>query len=327
MLDPCWNCKKTSFTESKGAGVSAGFASGKLDHTGHYKIQETDPLIEALTYFSTQCSGKIGVLVLDNLESIFQSASLMDELADIIILLDDSRFSKLKIKLLIVGVPNGTLEYFAKTKNLESVANRIEELPKVGGMTAPQVVTLVQKGFELLKLQVQSKEIPFIGKHIHHVTMGVAQRVHEYCEKLAYIISDKSTGFSPDDLGSADSKWLQMGLRQAYTVMEQHLNAKKTTIARRNQVIYSIGKITSHQFDANSIAEKIRELFPETSTESGMGISSILGELASGASPLISKNPNTNAYRVIDPRYTMCIRVALFQNRETKLVERRLFKS
>jgi len=42
----------------------------------------------------------------------------MDELADIIILLDDTRFAKLKVKILIVGTPTGVLDYFSKTKNL-----------------------------------------------------------------------------------------------------------------------------------------------------------------------------------------------------------------
>lgn len=324
---PGGKAKKVSYTEQKEAGLSAGIASAKLDHTGHYELTETDPLIEALSTFSKENSGALSVLVLDNLESIFKSDKLMHELADIIILLDDSRFSQFKIKLLIVGVPNGTLEYFAKTKNLESVANRLEELPKVGGMTTPQVTTLVEKGFELLRLGVTKSEFPKIARHIHHITMGVAQRVHEYCEKLAYIVSDQKLGYDPSQLEDADEKWLRIGLRQAYTVIEQHLNSKKTTIARRNQVIFAIGKITSHQFDASSIAEKVRELFPETSKESGMGISSILGELASGDAPLISKNPNTNAYRIVDPRYTMCIRVALYQNKESKLVEKRLFKS
>jgi len=108
-------------------------------------------------------------------------------------------------------------------------------------------------------------------------------------------------------------------------VMESHLNSKRTTISRRNQVLYAIGQVKSHQFDTLTIAEKVRELFPETATPTGMGISSILGDLAASDSPLLSKNSKANHFRVIDPRYVMCIRVAMYINPTTRNVERRMF--
>ena len=64
------------------------------------------------------------IIVLDNLESIFSSEKLMDELADIVILLDDSRYAECNINILIVGIPNGVLHYFSQTKNVESVLNQ-----------------------------------------------------------------------------------------------------------------------------------------------------------------------------------------------------------
>ena len=50
----------------------------------------------------------------------------MDELANIILLLDDERYSIYKVYFLLVGTPNGVLQYFRKTKNTESVSNRIK---------------------------------------------------------------------------------------------------------------------------------------------------------------------------------------------------------
>jgi hypothetical protein len=140
--------------------------------------------------------------------------------------------------------------------------------------------------------------------------MGVAQRVQEYCERLAYKIEDNRQ-YLPDFLKEADTEWLRMGLRQAYTVIEAHLNSKKTTIARRNQVVYCIGRLTTHQLDSSKVADKIREEFSETVKETNMGIGTILSELASADSPLLKKNPKTNEYRVADPRYIMCIRTML----------------
>lgn len=324
-LIPAGTSQKTGYTENKEATIKALVADGRLSHQNQYSVSVKEPLQEAFSAFRKRAGSDIAVLVIDNLESIFKSEALMDELADIIILLDDSRYSVFNIKLLIVGIPNGTLEYFSKTKNMESVANRIEELPKVAGMTLPQVTTLVSHGFKLLEIPIPESELPFVSGHIYDITLGVPQRVHEYCEKLAYAVSDQSIGFNGDCLKMADREWTRVGLRQAYTVMESHLNSKRTAIARRNQVIFAIGKIKTHQFDSGTIAEKVRELFPTTSTGTGMGISNILGDLAIGESPLLSKNVKTNSYRVIDPRYVMCIRVALYLNPETKTVEKRMF--
>jgi hypothetical protein len=314
--------QKIGYNENKEATLKALVAEGKLIHQGQYKLQLNEPLAEALALFRKSIGNRPGVVVLDNLESIFGNTQLMDELADVLILLDDDRYGKFGIKFLIVGVPNGVLEYFAKTKNLESVSNRIEELPKVSGLNVPMVRTLVNTGFNgLLKFRLSDAAISRISGHTHHVTMGVAQRVQEYCEKLAYNIEDNRGIFEVDLLSKTDFDWLRQGMRQGYTVVESHLNSKRTTIARRNQIIYSIGKISTHQLDSTKVTEKLIEEFPETTSERNMGVGSILAELASGATPLLRKNPNTSEYRVCDPRYIMCIRVML-RKREDNVIEK-----
>lgn len=304
--------QRVAYNESKEAVVKALVAEGKLINQTEYRVHTNEPLAEALARFRKSIGERNGVIVLDNLESIFNNPALMDELADILILLDDERYGKYNIKFLIVGVPNGVLEYFAKTKNLESVANRIEELPKVAGLNVPMVRTLVKTGFnDLLKFRLNDAAIGRISGHVHHVTLGVAQRVQEYCEKLAYNLEDNRNIFDVSLLSKTDFDWLRLGFREAYTVVESHLNSKRTTIARRNQIIYCIGKITSHQLDSVKVTEKLIEEFPHTTSERNMGIGSILAELTSGNSPLLRKNPNTSEYRICDPRYIMCIRVML----------------
>lgn len=311
-LVPAGTPKKTGYTENKEAAVNAVVASGKISHQGQYSLQIDEPLQSALARFRQNIGRGDAVLVIDNLESIFSNAKLMDELADIIILLDDQRYAQYEIKFLIVGVPNGILEYFATTKNLESVSNRLEELPKVGGMSLAMVKTLVERGFKnLLEINLSTEEIDTIANHIHYCTMGIAQRTQEYCERLAYKLEDNKNVFRSEILNETDLEWLKMGLRQSYTVIESNLNSKKTTIARRNQVVYCIGKINTHQFDSSKIAEKVREEFPETAKENNMGVGAILSELASSNPPLLKKNPKTNEYRLADPRYSMCIRTML----------------
>nr|WP_208300064.1 AAA family ATPase [Aquabacterium sp. A08] len=327
-LIPSGTAQKTGFTENKEASIKAIVAEGKFTHQGQYKLQLEEPLEDAFAKIRRHIGDGPLVVVLDNLESIFNNSTLMDELADIIILLDDHRYAKYGIKFIIVGVPNGVLEYFAKTKNLESVSNRLEELPKVTGLTLPMVKTLAKTGFnELLKANILPEGIDSIAGHCHHITMGVAQRVQEYFEKLAYQIEDNRGVFQFELLQKADKDWLRLGMRQGYTVVESHLNSKRTSIARRNQVIYCIGKIKSHQIDSGVITEQLKEEFSETISETNMGIGSILAELASGDSPLLKKNPKTNEYRVVDPRYIMCIRIMLRKDPVTGVVEKLSFAS
>lgn len=314
-LTPSGTSIGTSFSESKDASIKAVVAEGRVATQRQFQIKRDEPLIEALSLFRDSINSDLAVIVLDNLESIFNQPSLMDELADILILLDDERYSKFNIKFLIVGVPNGVLEYFAKTKNLESVANRMEELPKVGGLNVSMINTILTRGFNnLLKYNLSSENLISVSTHIHHVTMGVAQRVQEYCEKLAYKIQDNKGNFEDKLIIEADKEWLAMGLRQGYTVIESHLNSRNTSVARRNQVIYCIGCVSSHQFDSAKIVDLINEQFPETIAAGGMGVGGILTELSCGDMPLLKRNPKTNEYRIIDPRYVMCIRTMLVKN-------------
>ncbi|HRK37294.1 MAG TPA: AAA family ATPase [Burkholderiaceae bacterium] len=326
-LMPRGKVTKIGFDEIKEASVKAIVADGKLSNNTHYKVDKIDPLYESMSSFRSQIGTGDAIVVLENLEAIFEQPNLMDELGNILLLLDDPVFGEFNIKFLIVGVPNGILEYFAKTKNIESVANRLEELPKVGSLTKPMVGTLVEKGFnELLHMGLTAAELNEISTHVHHRTLGVAQRVQEYCERLAYEIEDSKAGYTFSCLEESDKKWLSIGLRQAYTVIESHLNSKQTTIARRNQAIYCIGHMNSHQIDALSIVEMIKTEFPNTAKETNMGLAAILAELASTDSPLLRKNPKTKEYRIVDPRYLMCIRVMLYKNSTDYSIEKRFFK-
>ncbi|QTN30683.1 AAA family ATPase [Rhodoferax sp. AJA081-3] len=314
-LTPTGTSKKTGYTENKEAAIKALVAEGKLAHQNQYAIQCAEPLVEALSIFRESINSEYAVLVLDNLESIFDQIDLMNELADILILLDDERYAKHKIKFLIVGVPNGVLEYFAKTKNLESVSNRLEELPKVGGLNKSMINTILDRGFNnLLNYDISAGHLLKTSDHIHYVTMGVAQRVQEYCEKLAYKIEDNKGNFEEKLVPEADREWLCIGLRKAYTVVESHLNSRNTAVARRNQVIFCMGILNTHQFDSTKIVEKITEEFPLTIANGGMGVGGILNELSCGDSPLLKRNPKTKEYRIIDPRYIMCIRAMLIKN-------------
>lgn len=316
---------KLGFSEEKAAEVGAYFAKGSLSHNSNYALSQEEPLLKAFRSFSEVSAGK-KIIVLDNLESIFDSRKLMDELADIVILLDDERYASCNINLLIVGIPNGVLQYFTETKNLESVANRIQEIDKVASLGSTQVMEIIRKGFHQLSINITGQTLIALSNHVRDVTLGIAQRVHEYCECLAYEIENNDWKYEKSLLLNADIYWLKQGLRQSYQVIENHLNSRETAVARRNQVIFCIAKIKQHQFDSNDIDALIRKEFPRTIPETNMGIGSILGELARGEAPLLNKNEKSGSYSVRDPRYLMCIRVILYKDPSTERVVKKQFK-
>lgn len=316
--------KKLGYSEEKVAEINAYFAKGGIKNVSDYEIASEEPLLRAFKMFNENNSSK-KIIVLDNLESIFGSPKLMDELADIVILLDDRRYADCNINILIVGVPNGVLQYFSQTKNLESVANRIQEIQKIDSLGSGQVMAIIRKGFSQLQILITGNTLIALSDHVHEITLGIAQRVHEYCESLAYEIEENEWKYDKSLLNNADREWLMQGLRQSYQIVESHLNSRATAVARRNQVIYCLAKLTGHQFESSDVGSLIRKEFPTTVPATNMGLGSILKDLSNGSSPLIVKNDKANTYRIKDPRYLMCIKIMLFKDSTAKQVMKKKF--
>jgi hypothetical protein len=115
------------------------------------------------------------------------------------------------------------------------------------------------------------------------------------------------------------------GLRQCYQVVESNLNSRATAVARKNQVIYCLAKITVHQFESSDIDALIRKEFPTTVPATNMGLGSILTDLSNGDTPLIVKNDKANTYSVKDPRYLMCIKIMLYKDSSAEQVVKKKF--
>jgi hypothetical protein len=126
-------------------------------------------------------------------------------------------------------------------------------------------------------------------------------------------------------LEKADHEWLMQGLRQSYQVVESHLNSRATSVARRNQVIYCLAKLTGHQFESSDVDLIIRKEFPTTVPATNMGLGTILTDLSRGNSPHIVKNDKVNTYSIKDPRYLMCINIMLFKDTAAEQVVKKKF--
>lgn len=316
--------RQSSITEEKNAEISAGFAKGGGKHTKTFEYSKDEPLLEAFKRFADRHKGK-KVVVLDNLESIIDEDDLMKELADIILLLDDKRYSECNVVLLVVGVPNDVMRFFRETKNADSVANRLYELDRVTGLNENGVAELVNRGFEQLNIKISSEQRKRVTDYVFWVTLGIPQSVHEYCECLALNIESTDWKFDEIHLEKSNSDWLRGGMRYCYQAVENNLNRRDSGIARKNQVIYSIGRYGLFQISSSNIDTSIKKLFPHTVPKTSMGLGAVLTELSEGDTPLLIKNENNGTFSVKDPKFSMAIRMMLSIDSDTQKIKKKKF--
>jgi len=310
--------RKTGYTETKGAEVSVAVAKGSLEHEGQYEIsQSQDPLEDCLRLVRKQADKKQACVVLDNLEAIFDSEALMRELGDIIILLDDARYSAYRVKFLIVGIPADVRDYFAKLRNRETVSNRIQEIPEVKKLTEGQVAEFVKKGFcDELKVDFDGVLLNQFQYHVYWVTDGVPQRVHEYCLELARLVEDNDWRPELAQLQKADGRWLKSALSSNYTVVEGLMNERETRAGRRNQVLYALGQVAGDTFRYTDIEEIVRVEFSESTQGVTLDIAGVLAQIANSRTPPIKRTAKGDSYRFVDPKFRMCVRTMLSKEGE-----------
>lgn len=317
--------QKTSYVETKKVGFNAG-GTGELSHAAEYIVTRQDALLDCYRHLSKKARGASTVIVLDNVETIFEKTELMSELTDVLILLDDEDYAVFNVKFLLIAVPHDVLQYFSHAKNPSSVGNRINELPRITGLKLGQVHDFVERGFiNSLKVAIPEVEHRKIARHIYTVTLGIPQRIHEYCECLAYQIEDNNWGFDPSLIKKADHDWLQKGLRNCYSVVQGFLNSDETVDGRRNQVIFALGRVSTHQIDTSGISAVISQDFPSSSLSNNSGIGQVLAHLSKGDNPILKRLKKSTSYSFSDPRYIMCIRLILYIEAGTEKVKKRNF--
>jgi hypothetical protein len=317
--------KKVGYDETKKAKVSTLVLGSELEHQGHYQIGELEPF-EALVSALRKKVGKKApvVLALDNLEAIRDNDGLMKELANLIILLDDDRYARHNVKLLLVGVPGDVRTYFSQTPNRQTVVNRLSELREVSRLTHYQARELVLRGFkQQLGYNFEFDMEDRIVNHVIWVTDRIPQRIHEYCLELAYLAEDSNYTLHEEHLISADARWLSNSLSNSYSVIEKLMNERETRIGRRNQVLYALGQSIEPEIRYTSIEEIVRREFPASTAGRTLNISGILSELSSDDAALLKRSPKGDSYVFLDPKYRMCLRSMLVFDKEAGRVLKR----
>jgi hypothetical protein len=317
----------TEFTQELGAEAKIVGLGGSGKAGRKYEVKKRETLLEAFKSAREKAGSGVTLLVIDNFEAIFPKPELMEELGNIILLVDDPDYAKYEVKILIVGVPSDVVEYYQRLPNLEPVTNRLTELPplfslKLGG----QIEDFVKRGFVgHLKIPLTTAQSREIALHLDDVTLGIPQRLHEYCEFLGHFIEDSGWAYDSSLLNDADGRFLQSSLRKAYTVVNGCMNERKTKTGRRNQVLYALGKLKATEFDVKGVERMVRTEFPQSTSNTALAVGQMMTELSEGDAPLLRRAPKGYTYRFADPRYLMCIRAMLRKNpSDEKVIKRTL---
>lgn len=309
--------------EQKSAQVKAFVAGGELKSERSYVVKQKEMLFHAFENIRRLAGDNKAVLVLDNLETINSSSELMAELGNILILLDDARYSKFDVRILLVGVPAGVLEYFSNVANLPTIANRVRELEEVTPLDKFQTYALIEKGFiDLLNIDIDRNVFEEWKTHIYDVTLGIPQRVHEYCEQLAYVLEDNNWSEYLLLLEEVDRGWLNISLRHAEGKVSRILNGDGATYGRRNQVLYALSKIQGREFQVKDVEKNLKNYFIGFASKIPFRVSDELRWLAKQEFPILKKIPGSKAYCFTDPRYIMVLRVLLYKADDSDFIMR-----
>lgn len=300
--------EEESYTEVKGAEANTVIAKANLQTEHSYK--KIDTILErAFKHLSGLLKQK-AVLVLDNLEHISDSDTLLTELNSILMKVDNSDFAKYNVKILVVGTPIGVDKFYRNVKNMDTISNRIEEIEEVKGLEKKEQISLfLNKTFvDQLDISFETKVLDRYSKYILEITNGIPQRLHEYCLQLYYAIEDNdgNTDFSVHK--KADEEYLRKSFQKYKTIVHKRLNSYETSEQRRNQVIYCLSKIKKTIFSTAEMENLVRKEFNIEAT-ANIQISNVLSQLAEGENPLLSKSDTR--WVVQDSQYIIAIKLML----------------
>ena len=297
-----------SYTEVKGAEANTVVAKANVQTEHTYK--KIDGILErAFKYLSGLLKQK-AVLVLDNLEHISDSDTLLAELNSILMKVDNSDFAKYNVKILVVGTPVGVDKFYRNVKNMDTISNRIEEIEEIKGLEKKEQISLfLNKTFvNQLDINFESKTLERYSEYILEITNGIPQRLHEYCLQLYYAIEDNDGNNDFSVHKKADEEYLRKSFQKYKTIVHKRLNSYETSEQRRNQAIYCLSKIKKTIFSTAEMESLLRKEFNIEAT-TNIQISNVLSQLAEGENPLLSKSDSR--WVIQDSQYVIVIKLML----------------
>lgn len=319
MADPV----KTGYTETKSAEANVVLAKGSLSHSGTYKLPDYDPFIKLLDEIRNKSGRKVAYIVFENLEHIVNDINRMKELTGIILLLDDERYSRFGVGIIIVGTPCDLRDYISAADNSNTVINRISELPEIGSLTIDGAKRFVEKGFfDLLNYKIdpvgEFTKDRFIDDMIYY-TDAVPQYMHELSLEVACNISERNGVVSETAFTAGLIEWIKQSMISEMTIVRNNLNSRQTKIGRNNQAIYALSSIVNAEFSLNDIEESLRKQFPNSTNNKRMNMGRLMADLMAPPAPLIRKSKSGNQFRFVSPKSKIMIRILLSKGTDEKI--------
>lgn len=334
---------QTAQAEELDARAAVPFISGGAKAKKEYKVPEKDWYLATLAKISESANGSPAYLVFDNLESASRKQEIVEEIANLVLLVDDSRYAKYNVKLLLVGVPSSAREFFSAINDGAPVSNRILELPEVSRLTNDECVTLVRKGFVYeLRYVIPDHVLYYVASRAAWVTDGIPQRLHEFCLQLArltierryiYLDSTKeiresdSKGLGPgkarqDDLEAAQIAWAREALSSDYITIENCVaRVEEASRERRLQLLFCIGMLRSREFTLGELRNELRQNFPNKIPKPDrVRIDQHLNDLQTSPHRILKMNMRRDKYVLFEPRHRVLIRAIIARDPDTEEV-------
>ncbi|WP_294393125.1 AAA family ATPase [uncultured Sphingomonas sp.] len=310
----------TQRTEEFDFGVRPGGIGGGGKQQTQVALATQSAFSGLVTYLNNKAHGKRSVLVLDNFEQIVDDTDYLRAVASIIISADEESIAKHGVKLLLVGVPRDLKQLVAKVGNASTIANRLIEIPEVARLTLDEAISLMSRGFEKeLRCEFTLDKV-FLYKEICWKTDRIAQQIHELCLKIALEAQRDNNIISLDVVSRAERKWLEESFTSDLAVIENLMNSIETKVGRKNQVIYSLGKVDKEDFKHSDIERIVREEF-DVDEGINLNLPQMLASFSKAENPLIRRTPKNNAYRFVSPKLKMAIRAGLQLDAEHRVVK------
>jgi hypothetical protein len=307
---------RTKYTETKRANLKVAVADGGVSHTAEY-IDNIDYFLEFLKFmkYRSRNKEKKRYIVFENFEAIVGNEELLKELTNLIILIDDDEVLKYNTKIVVVAATSDIQSYFKKVSNINTIDNRVMELPEIRTLTTQQSFELVERGFSKLDITFQSsRDKQMYKEKIAWVTGGVPQRLHEFCLELSIMCKENDWTAKEEYLQVATKTWLTTSLSKNYAAISRIFVYDTQKISRKNQVLFCLGLKEKEQFTSSEIAQDMCNEFPNSTGDTKLNPTKIMNNLCKTDPIILHKDEDTKKYKFADNKFILCLRSMLFKD-------------
>jgi len=298
---------------NKSAGLNVPFAKANISDQKIYEIVEREPLEALMSLLYREASGKKSIIIFDNFEQIVEKPDVIKEISDAIILLDDEDYAQFGVKFCIVGVPSDIREYISNQASLETISNRVVEVPEVARLSLEESRALLKRGLiDELNLSVDDQ---FIENAVWK-TDRIAQHLHEFGLECAREAIENDRMLDQKSFERAELSWFSTSISVVQEAVSHNMNARETRAGRRNQLIYALGCLKTEDFKYADLETLIREEFPDSTRGVILNVAQTLSTIEKSQFPLVKRVPKGDAYRLINPKTKIAIRVMIRKSKD-----------